>query len=75
MNYQINCNNKQSGYDNTLFGGVGVAGANSSEANGNNGGLNSILSGNSVGELLACKLVKGGKEPVLDLNGIEIKTI
>lgn len=74
MNYQINGNNKQSGYDNTLFGGVGVAGASGSEANGNNGGLNSILSGNSVGDLLACKLVKGGKEPVLDLNGIEIKT-
>lgn len=75
MNYQINGNNKQSGYDNTLFGGVGVAGANGSEANGNNGSsINSILSGNSVGDLLACKLVKGGKEPVLDLNGIEIKT-
>ena len=75
MNYQINGNNKQSGYDNTLFGGVGVTGASGSEAKGNNGGgLNSILSGNSIGDLLACKLVKGGKEPVLDLNGIEIKT-
>lgn len=75
MNYQINGNNNPSGYDNTLFGKAGVAGSNGSEAKGNNGGgLSSILSGNSVGDLLACKLVKGGKEPVLDLNGIEIKT-
>ena len=70
MNYQINGNQ-----NNTLFGGVKVAGSNEGEVKGNsNSGLNSILSGNSVGDLLACKLVKGGKEPVLDLNGIQIKT-
>lgn len=75
MNYQITGNNNQNGFDNTLFGGAGVAGSNGSEAKGNNGGgLSSILSNNSVGDLLACKLVQGGKEPVLDLNGIQIKT-
>lgn len=75
MNYQITGNNNQNGFDNTLFGGTGVAGAAGKEGKGNqNGGLDSILKGNSVGDLLACKLVKGGKEPVLDLNGIQIKT-
>lgn len=73
MNYQITGNNNPSGFDNTLFGGVGVAGGKEG-ANGAGGGASSILSGNSVGDLLACKLVKGGKEPVLDLNGIQIKT-
>ncbi len=72
MNYQISGNNNPTGYDNTIFGGAGVTG---SESKGNNGGgLGSILSNNSVGDLLACKLVQGGKEPILDLNGIQIKT-
>ena len=77
MNYQITGNKNQSGYDNTSFGNAGFSGAGSvgSEGKGNkNGGLNSILSGNSVGDLLSCKLVQGGKEPILDLNGIQIKT-
>lgn len=73
MNYQITGNNNQSGFDNTLFGGVGTAGGKEG-ANGKGSSMSSILSGNSVGDLLACKLVKGGKEPVLDLNGIQIKT-
>lgn len=77
MNYQITGNKNQSGYDNTLLGNTGFSGTGAvgSEGKGNqNGGLNSILSGNSVGDLLSCKLVQGGKEPVLDLNGIQIKT-
>ena len=77
MNYQITGNKNQSEYDNTSFGNAGFSGAGSvgSEGKGNkNGGLNSILSGNSVGDLLSCKLVQGGKEPILDLNGIQIKT-
>jgi len=75
MNYQITGNNNQNGFDNTLFGGVGISGATGNENKGSqSGGANSILNGNSVGDLLACKLVKGGKEPVLDLNGIQIKT-
>ena len=38
------------------------------------GGMNSILRDNNVGDLLACTLISGGKEPVLDLNGVQIKT-
>lgn len=70
MNYQVG-NNKQTGYDNSLFGGVGVSGnGQAKKDSGNNG----IINGSEVGDLLACKLVKGGKEPVLDVNGIQIKT-
>lgn len=77
MNYQITGNKNQSGYDNTLFGNTGFSGTGAvgSEGKGNqSGGLDSILRNNSVGDLLACKLVQGGKEPILDLNGIQIKT-
>lgn len=77
MNYQITGNNNPSGYDNTLFGNAGFSGAEALNGEGRqsqNNGLHSILSGNSVGDLLACKLVQGGKEPILDLNGIQIKT-
>ncbi len=70
MNYQVG-NNKQTGYDNSLFGGAGVTGnGQAKKDSGNNG----IINGSEVGDLLACKLVKGGKEPVLDINGIQIKT-
>lgn len=68
MNYQINGNNNQNGYDNSLFGGAGFGGS------GADGGTSSILGGNQIGDLLACKLVQGGKEPILDINGVQIKT-
>lgn len=64
MNYQIT-NNAPFGGGNNV--GVSVPGQGG-------GGMNSILKGNSVGDLLACTLVQGGKEPVLDLNGVQIKT-
>ena len=67
MNYQINGNNNQGGYDNSLLGGMGLGGAGDKS-----GG--SIFGNNQVGDLLACKLVEGGKEPVLDINGVQIKT-
>lgn len=63
MDYQIGAN--QTGYGNTLYGKT-VIGAQSDD-----GGL---FSNNSVGDLLACRLVNGGMEPVLDLNGVRIKT-
>lgn len=63
MDYQIGGN--QTGYKNTLYGDAGLG------INGSDGGL---FSKNSVGDLLACTLVKGGNEPVLDLNGVQIKT-
>ena len=62
MDYQIGGNN---GYNNTIFGKSGIESGN---------GDGGIFGNNSVGDLLACKLIKGGKEPVLDLNGIQIKT-
>lgn len=71
MNYQIGNNNQQTGYDNSIFGGAGISGSGQPDVNENKNG---ILSGNSIGDLLACKLVKGGKEPVLDINGIQIRT-
>lgn len=64
VNYQIG-NNNQNGYDNTLFGGAASA---------NKDGKNSILGNSQVGDLIACKLVKAGKEPVLEMNGIQMKT-
>ncbi len=67
MNYQIG-NNNQTGFDKGIFGNGGISGGAFS------GGNQSILSGNSVGDLLACKLVQGGKEPILDINGIQMKT-
>lgn len=68
MNYQISGNNNQNGYDNSLFGGASFVGS------GAEGGKSSILGGNQIGDLLACKLVQGGKEPILDINGVQIKT-
>ncbi|MDE5864473.1 MAG: hypothetical protein K2H34_09020, partial [Lachnospiraceae bacterium] len=50
---------------------AGMSGAGQTGAGGKS---NDILNGSSVGDLLACKLVKGGKEPVLDINGIQLKT-
>lgn len=71
MNYQVGNNIKQTGYDNSLFGGAGVSGNGQTNKDGGNGG---IINGSNIGDLLACKLVKGGKEPVLDINGLQIKT-
>lgn len=69
MNYQVGGNNQNSG----IFGNTGMVGNNGAAKNSSRTG-SSILSQNSVGDLLACKLVKGGKEPVLDINGIQLKT-
>lgn len=68
MNYQVGGDKQNNGY-NSMVGG---ASGNGAAKGGRVGG--SILSRNSVGDLLACKLVKGGKEPVLDINGIQLKT-
>lgn len=71
MNYQINGNNQNTGYDNTIFGGAGVSGSGKADRDGKR---NNVLSGSNIGDILACKLVQGGKEPILDINGIQIKT-
>lgn len=63
MNYQIDSSNSNNGL-NGRFGGAQGAGRTK----------DSIFARNSVGDLLACKLVKGGQEPVLDINGIQLKT-
>lgn len=68
MNYQVGGNNQNRG----IFGSAESIGVGAAK-NGSQSG-SSILSRNSVGDLLACKLVKGGKEPVLDINGIQLKT-
>ena len=73
MNYQVGNNNQNTGYNNGLFGNAGIMGAGSGQT-GKDGKNSNILDGNSIGDLLACKLVKGGKEPVLDINGIQMKT-
>ena len=62
MDYQIN----NSLYSSTNFGGGTQIG--------DGAGKNSILKGNNIGDMLACTLVQGGKEPILDLNGVKIKT-
>lgn len=67
MNYQISGDNQGNVYDSAVFGGAGTPGTGRD-------GADSILKNNSVGDLLACKLVKGGDNPVLDMNGIQIKT-
>lgn len=71
MNYQVGSNNQNTGYDNGLFGTTGITGGRQADKDGKG---NSILGGNRIGDLLACKLVKGGKEPVLDINGVQMKT-
>lgn len=69
MNYQINGNNRgQATYGST---GVNSIAAGST---GMNNKAQSIFGNNQVGDLLACKLVKGGENPVLDLNGIQLQT-
>ena len=69
MNYQINGNNRgQAAYSST-----GVNGMTAGSTGMNNKGQ-SIFGNNQVGDLLACKLVKGGENPVLDLNGIQLQT-
>ena len=70
MNYQIGGNNQNKG----MFSGIGMAGNTGTGSSQSTSQAGSILSRNSVGDLLACKLVKGGKEPVLDINGIQLKT-
>ena len=70
MNYQIGNNNQKTGYDNSLFGNAGITGGSQTDKDGSG----NLLNGNQIGDLLACKLLKGGKEPVLDINGIEMKT-
>ncbi|MCR5701923.1 MAG: flagellar hook-length control protein FliK [Lachnospiraceae bacterium] len=66
MNYQIT-GNKATG-DNTMFGNFNI------NAGGTGNGKSGLFGGNSVGDVLACTLIQGGKEPVLDLNGVSIKT-
>lgn len=65
MNYQIGGTKGQSGYDNSLYGNTGFRDTKEH---------NNILESSQVGDLLSCKLVKGGKEPILDINGIQMKT-
>lgn len=69
MNYQINGNNR----GRAAYGDTGVNGMAAGSAGISNTGQ-SIFGNNQVGDLLACKLVKGGENPVLDLNGIQLQT-
>ena len=69
MNYQINGNNRGQ----AAYGSTGVNGMAAGNAGMGNTGQ-SIFGNNQVGDLLACKLVKGGENPVLDLNGIQLQT-
>ncbi len=69
MNYQIREGRRQTGFGGGLSGNASITGQQAAK-----GGGSSILSSNSVGDLLTCKLVEGGKEPVLDINGIRMKT-
>lgn len=71
MNYQVGNSNQNMGYNNGLFGNAGIAGSGQTGKDGKN---HNILDGNSIGDLLECKLVQGGKEPILDINGIQMKT-
>ena len=69
MNYQISGNNQnQTAFGNAQVGNIAAG----NTGNGNKG--QSILGNNQIGDLLACKLVKGGENPVLDLNGIQLQT-
>lgn len=70
MNYQISGNNQGNAYDSIMFGGEGISGTGKTDKD----GANSILKNNDIGDLLKCKLVKGGEYPVLDMNGVQIKT-
>lgn len=69
MNYQVGNNNQT--FKNNIFENTGIAG---NGAVGKESRGNGFLNGNDVGDLLACKLIKGGKEPILDVNGVQIKT-
>lgn len=69
MNYQVGGNNQSD----VMFGNTGMIGNNGAAGKSSHAG-SSILSRNSVGDLLACKLVKNGREPILDINGIQLKT-
>lgn len=71
MNYQIGGGSQQMGLDNSLFGSAGIFGGGLA---GKEGQGSSILDGSSVGDLLACRLVQGGKKPILDVNGVQIRT-
>lgn len=65
MGYQMFTN--QTGYNNTIYD-KGKYGAGIGD------GKNGFFGGNQVGDLLSGTLLQGGKEPILDLNGIQIKT-
>ena len=69
MNYQIGKNNQDTAFAKGVFGNTGLFGGSQADIGGN-----TILAGNQIGDLLACKLVKNGNEPVLDINGVQIKT-
>lgn len=71
MNYQISGGNQGNTYDSMMFGGAGLSGTGKTDKD----GANSILKNNDIGDLLKCKLVKGGEHPVLDMNGVQIKTM
>lgn len=68
MNYQVGNDQQQNTYNPAFTMGIHT---NNSDINSNSDGA---FSGNQVGDLLACTLIKGGKEPVLDMNGVQIKT-
>lgn len=51
-----------------------VKAGNGVQMNAQGGSSNSVLRGNNIGDILACTLIEGGKEPILDLNGVQIKT-
>lgn len=63
MNYQIT--------NNAMFGNNNMGVSSSGQGA---DGMGSVLKGNNIGDLLACTLIQGGKEPILDLNGVQIKT-
>ncbi len=63
MDYQIG---------NSMFNNTNSSGGVSMNTQSGNSG--NVLRGNSIGDILACTLVQGGREPVLDLNGVMIKT-
>lgn len=63
MDYQIG---------NSMMGNTKAGGGVS--MNTQNGNSNGLLKGNSIGDILECTLIQGGKEPMLDLNGVKIKT-
>lgn len=66
MNYQVGGDRQQTGYQ-TAYRSVG--GGDSIGKRGD-----SILGQNQIGDLLACKLIQKGKQPVLEMNGVQLRT-